>query len=237
MARGDQVYVYRDVMGAPYEHHGIDCGDGTVIHYSKRGKAAITRTSRAAFAQGKTIYLKSQPTSFIADIVIERAESRLGERQYDLFFNNCEHFANWCKIGRSECRQLSDFGLRFDRVRLPQADELGRSAAQSGSPKQTRQLFQEALGNVAIATQTLLPQYKGALKETLTWHQVAQKALAKNREDLAKAALYKKVTAKKEAVKIKTQLSQLSDLQLSLEQNQSLVPSTTTPNAAKWPEL
>ncbi|MEM9945929.1 MAG: lecithin retinol acyltransferase family protein [Cyanobacteria bacterium P01_D01_bin.36] len=227
MARGDQVYVYRDVMGVPYEHHGIDCGDGTVIHYSKRGEAAISRTSRAAFAQGKTIYTKSQPTSFIADIVVERAESRLGERQYDLFFNNCEHFANWCKVGRSECYQLSDFGLRFDQIRLPQVDELGRSAAQTEPPEKTWQLFQAALENVAMATRTLLPQYKSALKETLSWDQVAQKALKKDRKDLARAALYKKVAAKKEAVKIKTQLTQLSDLQLSLEQNQALVPSPT----------
>ena len=225
MSRGEQIYVYRDVVGVPYEHHGIDCGDGTVIHYSKRGEAAISRTPRSAFAQGKTIYTKSQPTSFIADIVVERAESRLGEQQYDLFFNNCEHFANWCKIGRSECYQLSDFGLRFDQIRLPQVDDLGRSAAQNESPERTQQLFQEALGNVAIATRTLLPQYKAALKETLSWHQVAQKALAKNREDLAKAALHKKITAKKEAVKIKTQLTQLSDLQLSLEQNQALIPN------------
>ncbi|MEM9150140.1 MAG: lecithin retinol acyltransferase family protein, partial [Cyanobacteria bacterium P01_F01_bin.3] len=43
MARGDQVYVYRDVIGVPYEHHGIDCGDGSVIHYSKRDKAEVSR--------------------------------------------------------------------------------------------------------------------------------------------------------------------------------------------------
>ncbi len=225
MARGDQVYVYRDVMGVPYEHHGIDCGDGTIIHYGKQGEAEISRTSKAAFAQGKTIYPKSQPTSFIDDIVVERAESRIGERQYDLFFNNCEHFANWCKVGRNECYQLNDFGLRFDQIKLPQVDELGRSAAQNEPPAQTWQLFQEALGNVALATRTLLPQYKSALEETLTWHQVAQRALEKGREDLSRAALYKKVAAKKEAVKVKAQLTQLSELQLSLEQNQALVPS------------
>jgi len=225
MARGDQVYVYRDVMGVPYEHHGIDCGDGTIIHYGKRGEAEIARTSRESFAKGKTIYTKSQPTSFIADIVVERAESRLGERQYDLFFNNCEHFANWCKVGRSECHQLNEFGLRSDQIKLPQVDELGRSAAQDESPEQTRQLFETALSNVEIATRTLLPQYKSALKETLTWHRVAQKALEGDREKLARAALHRKVAAKKEAQKIKNHLSQLSDLQLSLEQNQALATS------------
>ncbi len=30
MARGDQVYVYREFfsLDGVYEHHGIDCGDG-----------------------------------------------------------------------------------------------------------------------------------------------------------------------------------------------------------------
>ncbi len=225
MARGDQIYAIREIMGIPYEHHGIDCGDNTVIHYSKSGEATIARTSRASFARGSRIYTKSQPTAFIPDIVIDRAESRLGERQYDLFFNNCEHFANWCKTGDSNCEQLDNFGLRLDQIKQPQISDLANRAAQNESPEKTMRLFQEALGNVAIATQTLLPQYNQATKDTLTWHRVAQKALAKNREDLARAALHRKVAAQKEAKKIKDYLSQLSDLQLTLEQNQTLVTS------------
>ena len=225
MARGDQVYAIREVVGVPYEHHGIDCGDNTVIHYSKLGEAAIARTSRETFARGSRIYHKSQPTAFIPDVVVERAESRLGERQYDLFFNNCEHFANWCKTGRSECEQLSHFGLRLEQIKQPQVGELARRAAQNESPAQTLRLFNEALENVALATQTLLPEYNQAAKDRRTWHQVAQKALHKDREDLARAALHRKVAAQKEAKKIKDYLSQLSDLQLTLEQNQTLAAS------------
>ena len=215
----------REIIGIPYEHHGIDCGDRTVIHYSKTGEATVARTSKDAFARGGSIYTKNQPTAFIPDVVVERAESRLGERQYDLFFNNCEHFANWCKTGRSECGQLNSFGLRLDQIKQPQVTDLANRAAQSESPAKTMLLFQEALGNVAIATQTLLPQYNQATEDTLTWHRVAQRALGKDREDLARAALYRKVSAQKEAQKIKDYLTQLSDLQLSLEQNQTLVAS------------
>lgn len=225
MARGDQVYAIREVIGIPYEHHGIDCGDGSVIHYSKIGEASITRTPHSVFARDSIVYVKQQPTSFIADVVVERAESRLGERQYDLFFNNCEHFANWCKIGRAECSQLSNFGLRLDQIGLPQVGDLAGRAAQSESPAKTLLLFQEALGNVAIATRTLLPNYNQATQDVLTWHRVAQRALEKGREDLARQALHKKVAAKKEAVAIKEKLTQLSDLQLTLEQNQTLVQS------------
>ncbi|MEM9088539.1 MAG: lecithin retinol acyltransferase family protein [Cyanobacteria bacterium P01_F01_bin.53] len=225
MARGDQVYAIREVIGIPYEHHGIDCGDGSVIHYSKIGEASITRTPHSVFARDSIVYVKQQSTSFIADVVVERAESRLGERQYDLFFNNCEHFANWCKIGRAECSQLSNFGLRLDQIGLPQVGDLAGRAAQSESPAKTLLLFQEALGNVAIATRTLLPNYNQATQDVLTWHRVAQRALEKGREDLARKALHKKVAAKKEAVAIKEKLTQLSDLQLTLEQNQTLVQS------------
>ncbi|MGB7486504.1 MAG: lecithin retinol acyltransferase family protein, partial [Phormidesmis sp.] len=161
----------------------------------------------------------------IADVVIARAESRLGEQRYDLFFNNCEHFASWCKTGRSECLQLDSFGLRLDQIKLPQASDLAQQAAQEESPEKALRLFKEALSNIAIATQTLLPQYETAVQETLSWQQVAQEALARQREDLARAALYKKVAAKKTASDLKVQLNQLSDMQLSLEQNQTLALS------------
>lgn len=225
MARGDQVYAFREIVGIPYEHHGIDCGDDTIIHYSKASEAQIARTSRRDFARGSVIYSKQSATAFIPEVVVERAESRLGERQYDLFFNNCEHFANWCKTGRSECIQLDNFGLRSAQIKLPEVTDLASRAAQTESPARTQRLFQEALENVAIATKTLLPQYEQATNDMLTWHQVAQRALTKDREDLARAALYRKVAAKKAAAEAKAQLTQLSELQLALEQNQTIVAS------------
>ncbi|MFK8184846.1 MAG: lecithin retinol acyltransferase family protein [Phormidesmis sp.] len=224
MARGDQVYAIREIVGVPYEHHGIDCGDGTIIHYSKISDAQVSQTTRATFARGGSIYIKSVETAFIPDLVVERAESRLGERQYDLFFNNCEHFADWCKTGEGKCTQLTSFGLRFGQMKLPEVKDLAaRAAHESRNPQRTMLLFEEALGNIAIATKTLLPQYNQATHDTLTWHRVAQSALHKEREDLARAALHKKVAAKKAATQLKAQLKQLSDLQLTLEQNQTFV--------------
>lgn len=37
---------------------------------------------------------------------IARAKSRLGETDYNLITNNCEHFALWCKTGISESHQI-----------------------------------------------------------------------------------------------------------------------------------
>ena len=39
---------------------------------------------------------------------VQRARSKIGEKQYNLVFNNCEHFAVWCKTGLSESRQIND---------------------------------------------------------------------------------------------------------------------------------
>lgn len=39
---------------------------------------------------------------------VERAKSRLGENQYDIAMNNCEHFAFWCKTGLSDSHQVDN---------------------------------------------------------------------------------------------------------------------------------
>ncbi len=38
---------------------------------------------------------------------VKRAISRLGEDEYSLAFNNCEHFAIWCKTGIKESHQVN----------------------------------------------------------------------------------------------------------------------------------
>lgn len=37
---------------------------------------------------------------------VSRAKSRLGERGYNLLWNNCEHYAVWCKTGLHESHQV-----------------------------------------------------------------------------------------------------------------------------------
>jgi len=107
MARGDHVRVRR--LG--YWHHGIDCGDGTVIHYSgelfdNKRNASVQRTPMGEFARGGRVETVVHDELDTPDCVMMRAESRLGDSGYRILLNNCEHFARWCKTGRHESRQV-----------------------------------------------------------------------------------------------------------------------------------
>jgi hypothetical protein len=42
---------------------------------------------------------------------IERANSRIGERAYDYFANNCEHFVTWVHTGKHNSKQVADAGF------------------------------------------------------------------------------------------------------------------------------
>ena len=109
MARGDHIFVRRPLL---YTHHGIDCGDGTVIHYTgelgSKTDAAVRRSLLADFVAGaEEVRIQEYEQCDPAGAVVERAESRLDERDYSLVFNNCEHFAYWCKTGKKRSRQVA----------------------------------------------------------------------------------------------------------------------------------
>lgn len=107
MPLGDHLSVQHGL----YTHHGIDLGDGTVIHYG-RGlsdikNAKVEIVSIESFSNGKQVAVVDSPICFSVDEVAERAKSRLEENNYDVFDNNCEHFANWCRSGRAISTQAS----------------------------------------------------------------------------------------------------------------------------------
>ncbi|WP_204141148.1 lecithin retinol acyltransferase family protein [Halomicronema sp. CCY15110] len=222
MALGDQVYAMREVAGVlgVYEHHGIDCGSDAIIHYYKGGEVpTIISTPRDLFARGSRIFVKPRSLAFLPHIVVQRANSRLGEQRYDLLTNNCEHFANWCKTGRNDCEQLAGFGLQIDRYNLPDLRRLIEGTVSDRAPEEAISLFHDALGNIAAAHRTLKQEYDKARQDVDTWQRVATAALQRDREDLARAALHRKVAAQKKSDRLTEQLSELVDVQLTLEQN------------------
>src|SRR5262245_41205091 len=84
-----------------FTHHGIHAGGGKVIHYGALMydviRKPVEEVTLEAFAEGRTVYvIEHTEVCFEAADVIRRARSRLGEKRYRLFTNNCEHFVEWC---------------------------------------------------------------------------------------------------------------------------------------------
>jgi Lecithin retinol acyltransferase len=117
MARGDHIYVEDCLRGIPFQHHGIDMGDGTAIHLAPLDGARVTlrdsserfivhRVSIEQFAASRTIKVRKHADHLTADEVVAKAESLLGKTGYCLVEDNCEHFATLCTTGRSASHQI-----------------------------------------------------------------------------------------------------------------------------------
>ena len=120
MSMGDVLYVSR----GPYMHAGVDMGDGTIVHFTGEGVskagARVQRTSKEEFLLGDEVVFVQRPTEPLR--VLQRALSMLGRGSYDLFFNNCQHFAHWCLTGESGESEITQ-GLKL--ATLPMAAAAG----------------------------------------------------------------------------------------------------------------
>ena len=115
MARGDHLFVY--CKG--YSHHGIDCGEGRVVHFESdpwrkvRGTVfrqeppVVREVSYEEFSLGREVFVRAYDTPVAPDVVVARARARIGESGYHIFDNNCEHFAVWCKSGNHVSTQIN----------------------------------------------------------------------------------------------------------------------------------
>jgi Lecithin retinol acyltransferase len=105
-----------------YRHHGVYIGNGRVVHYAGLGHrwqaGPIEEVPLSSFAVGHAIRVISHPgCTYSPQEVVERARSRVGERNYRLLTNNCEHFSNWCVSGLSRSTQTErSLGLALARV-------------------------------------------------------------------------------------------------------------------------
>jgi len=109
---GDILYVNRGL----YRHYGIYAGFSKVIHLA---------ASNGDF--GKNIYVheidfdkfKNGDNCFVLEInenlyqyskeeTLDRARLKIGQKNYNLIFNNCEHFVYWCRTGKSKSRQVEN---------------------------------------------------------------------------------------------------------------------------------
>ncbi|WP_206998676.1 lecithin retinol acyltransferase family protein [Trinickia mobilis] len=96
---------------AGYSHHGIYVGNGKVIHYSglctSLHRGPVEEVTFERFAAGHLVFIAQDQQARYAGIeAVERARSRLGENDYRLLTNNCEHFCTWCVCGKGRSEQV-----------------------------------------------------------------------------------------------------------------------------------
>ena len=126
---GDHIRVNRSGI---YNHHGIYVSDEEVIHFTGQeddsvldwSKCEVISTNLATFLKDGSVEVKIYTDEEWQDLypvesIISYARACIGDRGYNLVFNNCEHFANVCTLGRFRSRQVE----KVFRSQLPRQKE------------------------------------------------------------------------------------------------------------------
>jgi hypothetical protein len=115
-----------------YRHHGLYAGEGRVLHYGglhrfgRRGPVEEVSLARFARGRGFNVVPNHDTARFKGHEAVERARTRLGEDDYRLLSNNCEHFVTWCLSGEPRSAQIELWRARIDHVRVALRRAVGR---------------------------------------------------------------------------------------------------------------
>ncbi|MBT9777857.1 NC domain protein [Clostridium sp. MCC353] len=114
---GDHIRVMR--AGGLYAHHGVYVSDDEIIHFTGAeddsildwSKPEVIRSDLDYFLKGGTLEVKEYTEDEFNDLyspeqIVLYARACLGDKGYHLAFNNCEHFANVCTLGRFRSNQV-----------------------------------------------------------------------------------------------------------------------------------
>ena len=106
---GDVIAVSREKIGFRiYDHYGIYIGNGRIIHFARESgdlfgsdPAIVLEADLDYFVEdSKCVYVVRYPGNEKPPMaVVKTAKALLGTTHYNIIFNNCEHFAVYCKTG------------------------------------------------------------------------------------------------------------------------------------------
>ena len=115
LKRGDLVKFREATINGwwKYRHWAVYVGNGEVVHIQDTSNGhRIVRQTIEEYCEHR--HRKCNPRRHVAksaslppEVVVQRASSCVGkEVRYHPIFNNCEHFANWCKYGKRSSQQV-----------------------------------------------------------------------------------------------------------------------------------
>ena len=171
---GDHI-AFHQVSGS-YWHHAIveyvipETDEFQTIEYSNtaigflRDNSSVPKTSRKAqvvkitYRFSKTIAYKMLHEYFNRHATLLRAQESVGEPYYNLFFNNCEHFAMWCATGISSSDQVNKAAEMLGeevgkKLVSPAAEKMAQLATQSTSHS-GRVIIRSGVGRQLVSTGT-----------------------------------------------------------------------------------
>ncbi|MCR4713049.1 MAG: lecithin retinol acyltransferase family protein [Treponemataceae bacterium] len=121
---GDVLSVDRGL----YKHYGVYVGNNTVVHFSGGSEhelsvrnACIRKTTLDDFCKDGEVQIEANNAkSYSRKETVMRALNAVGSEKgkYSLFWNNCEHFANWCRYGKKHSAQVEQFATNLAEVSL-----------------------------------------------------------------------------------------------------------------------
>lgn len=116
---GDHIRVER--LGGLYYHHGIFIGNDQVIHFTTQHGGEIINWKDAKVIQSslddflkdgcvecRQYSLEETKELYSPEQIIANAKACIGYSNYNLIFNNCEHFAYSCTMGKHRSPQIED---------------------------------------------------------------------------------------------------------------------------------
>lgn len=109
LKRGDHIRA--GYPGAAH-HDGIYLGNGQVVHLcgvpgAGKASAHVRIDTLELFAAGRPVTIRPYAGNHDPEAVTARAMSRLGDGNYHLIFNNCQHFARWCATSDHHSEQVT----------------------------------------------------------------------------------------------------------------------------------
>lgn len=119
---GDVLSVNRGL----YKHYGVYVGNNTVVHFSggsghelSSRRACIRKTTLDDFSKDGEVQVETKcAESFSRKETVMRALNAVGgeKGKYALPWNNCEHFANWCRYGQKCSVQVEQFAASLASI-------------------------------------------------------------------------------------------------------------------------
>ncbi len=106
-------------------HHGVFVSENEIIHFCSNeafsilsNDLEIKKTNIAVFAQGNKVEVIGYPKSkrLSVEKSVEKARSKIGNKDYDIIFNNCEHFVNSCITGERQSYTMNSLKERALKI-------------------------------------------------------------------------------------------------------------------------